>query len=91
MMENKVILADGTELNAEAGYANRDLWIWMLDADDTANNIVYLVGLFSDPAKTSKIIYDGSGKIHQEWDGFIVLNTIRTDEDGHIHIRMRKE
>lgn len=90
-MENRVILADGTELNAEAGYANKDLWIWMLNVDDTANDFVYLVGLFSDPLKTSKIIYDGQGAIHQEWDGFTALNTIRADEDGHIHIRMRKE
>ena len=86
-----VELADGTFLNASAGYSNGDLWIWMQDEDDPDNNIVYLVGLFTDPEKTETITYHGPGGTEQAWGGMTKLVTANTDGDNKISLRLRRE
>lgn len=84
-----VELADGTMLNASAGYANGDLWIWMADAEDSDNDMLRLVTIFTDPEKTARIICHTPGGVRQEWEGFTKLDAATTS-DGKINLRMRK-
>ena len=85
-----VELADETFLNADAGYANGGLWVWMRDPEDPDNSFVYLVGLFSDSTKTAVIKYYGPGGTEQQWEGMTKPVTINTDDEGKISIRMKK-
>lgn len=86
-----VTLADGTFLNASAGQAERDLWIWMADADDEKNDLTYLFGLFYDPAKTAEIKYHWALGKDEVYKGFDKLVLLQVEYDGRIRIRMRRE
>lgn len=83
-----VYLADGTYLNAEAGYANGDLWIWMRDNTVTITDVFPLV---SDPEKTRKITDVITANTQQTWEGFTRLVTMSTDYDNYVSVRLRKE
>lgn len=85
----KVQLADGTELNADAGYANGDLWIWLNDASKGNKDFLKAVRLFSDPAKTAEIKYTAAPTVEQIWENMTQLTTV-TLTDGKLSIRMRK-
>lgn len=83
-----VYLADETKLNAEAGYANGDLWIWMSDHE---LSMLQVATIFSDPEKTRIIRYVITDDEIQEWTGFTNMTTLKMDEDGYISVRMRRE
>lgn len=91
MQENNksgVYLSDGTYLNADAGYANGDLWIWTRDAKMDLSTVF---NLFYDRQMTSHIQYVITEDTVQTWDWFMRLTTLQVDEDGKVSIRMRKE
>lgn len=85
----KVQLADGTELNADAGYANGDLWIWLNNASKGNKDFLKAVRLFADPAKTAEIKYTVVPDVEQTWENMTLLTTV-TETDGKLSIRMRK-
>lgn len=88
MSKSGVYLSDGTYLNADAGYANGDLWIWMRDAETDLSTVF---NLFYDRQMTSHIQYVITEDTVQTWDWFMRLTTLQVDEDGKVSIRMRKE
>lgn len=85
----RVELADSTVLNADAGYANGDLWVWMKDDSKGNKDFLKAVKLFATPEKTSVIRYFVTENLKQEWEGMTDLITV-TVVDGRINIRLRK-
>lgn len=83
----KVRLANGTELSADAGYANDNLWIWM---DDSVMDLATAFRTFNDPGLTSRITYMITPDFVQAWEGFTRLTTLQHDEDGKIRIMLTK-
>lgn len=84
-----VQLADGTDLLADAGYANGDLWIWLKDDSKGNKDFLKVVRLFADPAKTAEIKYAAAPDVEQIWSDMTQLTTV-TLTDGKLSIRMRK-
>lgn len=86
-----VLLADGTELIADAGEGNDELWVWMRNADDPMNTIPFLVNLFSSEEATKVITYKYGRDSETEFYGFTRIDTVKTEPSGTISIRMKKK
>lgn len=85
----KVLLADGTELTADAGYANGDLWIWMKNPSKGNKDFLKIARLFADPVKTAEIRYMVTPDMEQTWQDMTQLTTVNL-LDGKLRVRMRK-
>lgn len=88
----RVILADGTVLNADAGFASGNLCVWMREANDPDNDLIRLASVFLDKQKTGRIRFEVAAEASaQEWDGMTRLVEIKVDGEGKISVRMRRE
>ena len=85
-----VYLADGTYLAADLGYAGGEIWIWMRDEEDNDCSFSYLVFLFADTAKTSRMEYVWGKGDTESYEGFTYMRAIVRDADNKISIRMVK-
>ena len=81
-----VELADGTELNAEAGCGGRDLWIFF---EDPRTTLQQAMEICSDRAKTAKVIYHYPGGGF-EWEGYTAVATVRANDQGLVDVRLRR-
>lgn len=80
-----VYLADGTFVDADAGYSNGDLWVWI---KDESMSLLQAVTLFGDATKTASITYEVTSRERQTWEGFTKMITANVDYDGKISIRL---
>lgn len=81
-----VEMADGTELNAEAGCGGRDLWIFFKDPRTTMQKALQIC---SNTAKTAKVIYHYPGGVF-EWEGYTDVTTVRANDQGLVDVRLRR-
>ncbi len=90
-LKDGVYLADGTWINAEAGLAPPDLWIWYQDPAEKGD-LTEAARLFDDPenTRTIKCVYAG-GRQTLLFEGYTHLVAILTDGGGRLNIRMREE
>ncbi len=90
-LKDGIYLADGTYVNAEAGLAPPDLWIWY-NARKEPGDLTEAARLFDDPEKTQtiKCVYAG-GRQEIIYEGYTHLVAILTDGGGRLSIRMREE
>lgn len=84
-------LADGTILNANAGFdGDSSVWIWMLDPDDPHNNMMQALLLFGDEEKTRQIKMHIGDRV-DTYEGFTNLTAVQLETNGLVNIRLRKE
>lgn len=77
----RLILNDGTTIeNGRCGYSDGHLWVWI-----TGYTMMQAAGIFFDPAKTSRIIYE-YGEMSNEYDGFTSCINLMIDTDGMISV-----
>lgn len=77
MEGRRIVMADGTELiDSEIGYADGKLWCFLKNV-----NFSGAYSLFSDPQKTSTLIFD-FGDMQSVYEGFTELGGIMKTEDG---------
>lgn len=79
IVEQKIILNDGTELKARAGLSSSCLWIWL----DEEMSFITAAMTFSDPSKTSKIHVVYSGMDEEDYEGYTLLASIEEDSGNH--------
>ena len=81
----RLILSDGTIIeNGTAGFAQGFLWLWF-----TGYTFAEAAGMFTDPGKTARIIYE-YGEMKDEYAGFINCVTIQIDADGRVSVCLKK-
>ena len=81
--ERRVVMADGTVLDAEIGQHANSVWIWF--KDDTT--LVEAAVLLSNPEKTASMtfVYPGREVVHT---GYTVLTDVRNQGDGKIEAKL---
>lgn len=78
-------LSDGTTIeNGTAGLSQGFLWLWF-----TGYTFSEAAGIFLDPNKTARIIYE-YGEMEDEYVGFINCVTIQIDVDGRVSVCLKK-
>lgn len=87
MAGQKLILADGTEFdNSSCGFSEKILWCYINSYE--SENAVMLS--FMDKTKTSTITFQ-YGSNSDVYEGYTCLRGFFIDEDGELHIQLRKE
>ena len=81
-----VEMADGTELNAEAGCSGRNLWIFFKDPKMT---ILKATQICNNTAKTSRVVYHYPGG-EFIYEGYTTVTTVRVNDQDLIDVRLRK-
>ena len=85
--EQKIILADGTELTGSAGASGAtELWVW---PTKDGYSMADAFADFSDEEKTRKIRFEFVGPA-QEWEGFTDLRALVKDSNERVSIRLWK-
>lgn len=92
MLERKLILDDGTEIE---GYAARDnmgdyLWIFIENISESEEFINNIWLTFRDKTKTRKITYIRDDEIVNVFDDFVNMYEFKQEWNGRIVIGMRK-
>lgn len=88
IIEQKVILKDGTELNAKAGISASCLWIWL----EESMSFITAATMFSDASKTSKIHVIYSGMEESDYEGYTILASIEENPSDHkLSVCLKKE
>ena len=81
----RLILNDGTTIeNGDAGYSDGSLWLFF-----TGYTMQEMAGMFLDPEKTSKIVYQ-YGDMSAEYDNFTNCKTMTIDTDGNNSVCMAR-
>ena len=79
IVEQKIILNDGTEFKARAGLSTSCLWIWL----EEEMSFITAAVTFSDPSKTSKIHVVYSGMDEEDYEGYTLLASIEENPGDH--------
>ena len=86
----KVVLSDGTVLNADAGKSGDDtLWIWMRDTTDPNNDLIRLGQALSNPGATAEIMRIQDGK-STSFTGFTELRCVKYHQTGLVCARLER-
>ena len=80
-----VEMADGTEVNAEAGCSGRDLWIFFKDPKTTMQKALQIC----TPAKTAAVTYHYPGG-EFVYEGYTAVTTVRANDQGLVDVRLRR-
>lgn len=87
MADRKLILADGTEFqNGTCGYAEKNLWCYIRGYESESAVLL----CFMDKAKLQTITFQ-YGSNSDVYEGFTELRGFFIDEDGELHIQLRRE
>ena len=82
----RLILMDETTIeDGKCGYADGRLWCWLI-----GYTMQQAAGIFLDPAKTGKIVYE-YGEMSSEYDGFTNCTNLFIDNDGKVSVCLMKE
>ena len=82
----RLVLMDGTTIeNGACGYADGVLWCWV-----HGYTMQEAAGIFFDPHKTGRIVYE-YGEMADTYVGYTICVNIFTDESGQVSIGLRKE
>ena len=81
-----VEMADGTELNAEAGCSGRNLWIFFKDPKMT---VLKATQICNNTAKTSRVVYHYPGG-EFVYEGYTTDITIQVNDQDLINVRLWK-
>jgi len=81
-------LADGSQLKGHASLASTtdDLWIWI----DENKSFSEICSIFENQEKTQTIVSYVSSLTVLTFEGYTVLDTVRTDSEGKVRIRMKR-
>ena len=84
-MTLRLKLNDGTVIeDGQAGLAQGILWLWF-----TGYTMAQAAGIFLDPAKTSRIVFE-YGEMSDTFEGFTDCTILQIDNGGRVSVCLKQ-